>query len=343
MMGVLRHAAAYTQVRARLPGLLSSSDWGSLLEAQGVEGIARQLQGGAYGSELPEQAAALELRLKAKLAEETGAVATFHWGATRALLAAYARRFELANLKTVLRARHHGVPWERSVVVMIPLKRSSLPWRTLLEASSMEAVARLLEGTPFARPLLTVLEQHGDATPFRFEVALDLAYFQELVRRIERLTGRDGERARTFLGDWIEVENLEWAFRYRRLAGLTPEETVNYTLHRAFGAGLDAVRRVVMGSTVAEEAARLGYVIDSDAPEDEALAALERTAGQQRADAALRLFLGAPFDLGAPLALLALRETEVLDLITLIEGVAAGLSRGALTTRFLGPLRHGEA
>ncbi len=343
MMGVFRHAAAYAQVRARLPGLLSSSEWRSLLEEQGVEGIARRLEGGAYGSELPSQPAALELRLKATLAEETGAVATFHWGATRALLDAYARRFELANLKTVLRARHHGVPWARSVVVMTPLKRSSLPWRPLLEAPSMEAVARLLAGTPFARPLLTVLEQHGDAAPFRFEVALDLAYFQELVRRIERLTGRDGERARTFLGDWIEVENLEWAFRYRRLAGLTPEETVNYTLHRAFGAGLDAVRRVVMGSTVAEEAARLGYVIDGDAPEDEALAALERTAGQQRADAALHLFLGAPFDVGAPLALLTLRETEVLDLITLIEGVAAGLSKGALATRFLGPLRHGEA
>jgi V/A-type H+/Na+-transporting ATPase subunit C len=343
MMGVLRHAASHAQVRARLPGLLPPSGWRALLAERDVEGIARRLQGGAYGSALPEQPAALERHLKATLAEETNVVATFHWGATRALLATYARRFELANLKTVLRARHYGIPWERSAVVMIPLKRSALPWRALLEASSMEAVARMLEATPFARPLVTVLEQQGDAAPFRFEVALDLAYFQELVRRIERLTGRDGERARTFLGDWIEVENLAWAFRYRRLAGLTPEETVNYTLHRAFGAGLDAVRRVVMGSTVAEEATRLGYVIDSDAPEDEALAALERTAGQQRAEAALRVFLGAPFDVGATLALLTLRETEVLDLITLIEGVEAGLSQGALATRFLGPLRRGEA
>jgi len=342
MMGALRHAAAHAQVRARLPGLLDAPAWRSLLQQGDVEGIAERLQDGPYGSALPARPAALERRLTAALAEETRTAATFDWGATRALLVAYGRRFELANLKTVLRARHHDIPWERAAEFLTPLQRSRLPWRALLEAPTTEALARLLEGTPFGPPLHTVLEQQGDASPFRFEVALDLAYFQDLVRRIERLAGRDGRRARTFLGDWIEVENLSWAFRYRRLAGLTPEETINYTLHRAFHAGLDAVRRVVMGSTVAEEAMRLGlgYAVDADAPEDEALAALERAAGQRRADAAERLFLGAPFDVGAPLALLVLRETEVRDLVTLIEGVAGGLPRDALTVRFLGRARE---
>lgn len=344
MSGALLHAASHARTRARLPSLLSREAWSTLLQQSGVTGIAAVLSGaGAYQSGLPGEPGALERRLTAAWAEEVRALAAFVWGRPRALLVAYGRRFELANLKTVLRARHHGVAWSRTAVLLLPLPRSTLAWRALLEAPSIEALAQRLGGTPFARPLLTVLEQHGDAAPFRFEVALDLAYFQELVRRIERLSGRDGTRARTFLGEWIEVENLSWAFRYRRLAGLTPEETVNYTLHRAFRAGLDAVRRIVTGSTVAEEAARLGYLVDSGAPEDEALAALERAAGQRRADAARRLFLGAPFDVGAPLALLALRETELRDLITLVEGVNAGLSRGALTTRFIGHARSLEA
>ncbi len=343
MTGALRHAATHAQVRARLPGLLDVPAWRSLVLQESVEGVAQRLEDGAYGTGLPTRPAALQRRLTATLAEETHAAATFAWGATRSLLVAYGRRFELANLKTVLRARHHEVPWERGAAFLTPLRHTRLPWRALFEAPTTEAVARRLEGTPFGPPLLTVLEQHGDAAPFRFEVALDLAYFQDLVRRIERLGGRDGRRARTFVGDWIEVENLSWAFRYRRLAGLTPEETINYTLHRAFHAGLDAVRRVVTGSTVAEEAARLGYAIDPEAPEDEALAALERSAGQRRADAAEHLFLGAPFDVGAPLALLALRETEVRDLVTLIEGVAAGLRRDAVTVRFLGRARASRA
>lgn len=343
MMGVLRHAATHAQVRARLPGLLDTSQWNGLLQQPDVEGVAKLLQDGAYGNELPSGPAALERRLTAALAEETHAAAAFTWGTSHALLIGYGRRFELANLKTVLRARHHAVPWERAADLLIPLRHSALPWRALFEAPTTEALARRLEGTPFGPPLLTVLEQQGDASPFRFEVALDLAYFQDLVRRIGRLSGRDGRRAHTFLGEWIEVENLSWAFRYRRLAGLTSEETINYTLHRAFHAGLDAVRRVVTGSTVAQEASRLGYSVDAEAPEDQALAALERAAGQRRAEAAERLFLGAPFDVGAALALLVLRETEVRDLITLVEGVAAGLGRGALTTRFLGRARALEA
>lgn len=342
MTGALKHAALYAQVRSRHASLLSEAAWRELLAQGDVDAIVRRLEGGPYGSGLSRYPAELERQLHAALAAETLAVRVFEWGDTRAVLAAYGRRFELANLKTVLRARHHGLPPERGLAVMIPLPEPSLPWQALLDAPGMESLAAILGGTPYAGPLLAVLEQHGAAAPFTFEVALDLAYFQTLVRRIERLSGSDGRRARLFLGTWIAVENLSWAFRYRRLSGLTPEETVSYTLHRAFGAGLDAVRRVALGATVADEAARLGFSIDPDAPEDEALASLERAAEQSRADAAASLFAGTSFDLGAPLALLALRETEVRDLVTLVEGRAAGLESGALRARLLGPAARGS-
>jgi len=333
----MRHAAAHAQVRAIRAGLLDREDWKALLRQPDVPSIARLLRDSAYGPELPGDAAGLERGLDTHLAAETLRLSAFEWGATRALLDAHARRFELANLKTALRARFYALPEEVRESAMVPLPRTRLRWRALSEAPTMGAFARLLEGTPYAGPVNTVLEQKGEASAFAFEVALDLAYFQALVRRIHRLGGRDGRRARELLGSWIAVENLSWAFRYRSLSGLTPEETVNYTLHYAFGAGLEAVRRIVLGATVADEARRLGFTVDPDAPEDEALAGLERAAAEARAEQAARLFYGAPFDLGAPLALLTLREVEARDLVTLIEGRAAGLEDAALQARMLGP------
>ncbi|HKI56440.1 MAG TPA: V-type ATPase subunit [Trueperaceae bacterium] len=341
MIGAMRHAAVHAQVRARHATLLEPAAWRGLLQERDLRGIAARLRDTRYGPDLPDDAAGLERELDAALAAETLTVSTFAWGETRALLDAYARRFELANLKTALRARFYALPAETRDLAMIPLPRTRLRWRALSEAPSMEAFAGQLAGTPYARPVRTVLEQKGEASPFPFEVALDLAYFQTLVRRIQRLGGRDGRRARLLLGTWIAVENLSWAFRYRRLSGLTPEETVNYTLHSAFGAGLEAVRRVVLGATVAEEASRLGFTVDPDAPEDEAVAALERAADEARAEAAVTMFFGAPFDLGAPLALLTLREVEVRDLVTLIEGRSADLDDAALHARLLGPYARG--
>jgi len=343
VIGALRHAAAHAQARARRAGLITAAEWRSLLGEPDVAGVASRLDASVYGPDLSRDPPALERRLDARLAEETQRVAAFEWGLTRAVLGAYGRRFELANLKTVLRARFQRLEPERRDAALVPLPRSRLPWTRLAEAPSMQAFAALLDATPYARPLLSVLEQHEDASAFSFEVALDLAYFQTLVRRIGRLAGRDARRARTLLGSWIAVENLSWAFRYRSLSRLTPEETINYTLHSAFGAGLEAVRRVVLGATVADEAARLGYAIDRDAPEDEALASLERAAVEARADAAERLFAAAPFDLGAPLAVLALREVEVRDLVTLVEGRAAHLDDGAIAARLLSPAARAEA
>lgn len=337
MTGVLRHAATHAQVRAVRASLLGRAGWEALLEEPNVAGVARRLRDSAYGPDLPDDATELERALDGHIAAETLRLSAFQWGGTRALLDAHARRFELANLKTALRARFHALPAEVREPALIPIPRTRLPWRALSEAPSMEAFARLLEGTPYARPVRTVIEQKGEASAFAYEVALDLAHFQTLVRRVRRLGGRDGRRARELLGGWIAVENLSWAFRYRRLSGLAPEETLNYTLHSAFGAGLEAVRRVVSGATVAEEARRLGFTIDPDAPEDEALAGLERAAAEARADLAERIFYGAPFDLGAPLALLTLREVEARDLVTVIEGRAAGLDDAAVRARLLGP------
>ena len=343
MMGALRHAAGYAQSRARHASLLSGAGWAALLRESDVTAIAAHLGEGPYGPDLPAAPADLERRLKAALAAEVDALAALQWGEPKRLLTAYGRRFELENLKTLLRARHHGIPPERCEAVLVPLPRTVLDWEALLQAPSMQSVAELLAVTPYARPIRTVLDQHGEAPPFPFEVALDLAFFQTLVRRILRLQGADGRWARRFVGSWVAVENLSWAFRYRRLAGLTPEETVNYTLHRAFGAGLDAVRRVATGATVAEEAARLGFSIDPTVPEDEALVALERAARRQRTEAASRLFERAPFGLAAPLALLTLREAEVQDLVTVLEARTAGLGDNALADRLLSPASRLEA
>lgn len=342
MMGPFRHAASHAQARARHASLLGAETWRSLLSEETVEGVAGRL-GRALDTELPVAPALLERDLQQRLAAETHALAALQWGAPRRLLVSYARRFELANLKTLLRARHHAVTVERCEAMLIPLPHTVLPWRAVLAARSVEEVADLVSGTPYARPLRTVLEQQGEAPPFPLEVALDLDYLQTLVRRVLALSGADGRRARVFLGGWIAVENLSWAFRYRRLAGLTPEETVNYTLHRAFGAGLAAVRRVATGAGVADEAARLGYRIDPELPEESALPSLHRAALRRRFEAATRLFDRTVFDLGTVLALLALREAELADLVTLIEARAEGLGNEDVTARLVGPGRRREA
>ncbi len=336
MIGALRYAASHAQVRARRSSLLAPPAWRRLRATEGLEEVASRLDATRYGPGVPRSAAALGRHLKTSLAAEAAALAAPLWGLPQAAVRAYARRYEIANLKTVLRCHHFGIAPERGRLLLLALPASSVAWPQLLDAAGVAGVADALAGTAYERPLRTVLEQGAGATPFALEVALDLSYFQHLVAVLARLRGPDAAAARRTLGSWIAVENLSWAFRYRVLAGLTAEETINYTLHRAFGAGLEAMLRVATGATVAEEAARLGYEVDPSLPVDAALAALELTATRRRVAEAEAAFARGTMDLGCALAHLVLADAEARDIVALAEGRALGLDDASLAARFVG-------
>jgi V/A-type H+-transporting ATPase subunit C len=170
---------------------------------------------------------------------------------------------------------------------------------------------------------------------FYLEIALDLFYFQKLVRLIESQSGKDAADARRFLGRSIAVQNLLWAYRYRIYGRMTPEEIINFTLHRAFTAGLETVRRVALGSPLEVEAARLGFQITPGLSEVEGLTEIEVLAERERfryATAAIRRPL---FQLRGALAYLWLLEAEVRDLTMISEGKIAGLSSAEIGRRLV--------
>jgi V/A-type H+-transporting ATPase subunit C len=190
--------------------------------------------------------------------------------------------------------------------------------------------------SPFARPLEHAMERYRqEQRLFYLEIAVDLFYFQTLVQLIERQSGREAADARRFLGRWIAVQNLLWAYRYRIYGRMTPEEIINFTLHRAFGAGLDTIRRVALGSPLSVEAKRLGFQIPPGLSEVEGLTEIEILAERERfryATAAVRRPL---FQLRGALAYLWLLEAEVRDLSVIVEGKLTGFTSAEIGRRLV--------
>jgi len=264
------------------------------------------------------------------------AVARFLPRRSRELVAWYNERFTIENLKTVLRAVHYQLDRPRALSSLIPLGSTGWRWEALLEAGSVAAVIDQIRESPYARPLEHAMDRYRQAHRlFYLEIALDLFYFQELVRLIKSQSGADGTDARQFLGRWIAVQNLLWAYRYRIYGRMTPEEIINYTLHRAFSAGLDAVRRVVLGSQLTVEAQRLGFHVSPGLSEVEALTDIELQAERQRFQRATAIISRPMSRLGGVLGYLWLLEGEVHDLTVIIEGKTTGLSSAEIARRLL--------
>lgn len=335
-MSLFSYAAVQGNIRARLSRLLDRATWDRLLEARTLPDLVRIVAETAAGPELTLDGAIDAEHLRGEVAAAGATLVRFLPRASREVVAWYNRRFEIENLKTILRAVHYRLDPERARASLVPLRFSRWRWETLAEAGSIAAVIDEIRDSPYARPLENALERYQqERRLFYLEVAVDLFYFQQLVRLIESQTGQDAADARRFLGRWIAIQNLLWAYRYRIYGRMTPEEIVNYTLHQAFTAGLDTVRRIALGSPLATEAERLGFQIPADLSEVEALTEIEMLAARELFRLAAAATSRPLFHLGGVLAYLWLLDAEVRDLMLIVEGKAAGLSGPEIAQRMV--------
>lgn len=328
-MSALTYSAVQGNIRARVARLLDRAAWMRLLEAAtAAEVIALIEREHGVAARLPA--------LQGRIAASTHALVRFLPRSSREVVAWYNRRFEIENLKAILRAIHYDVDAMRARGALIPIEGSRLRWEDLLDARSIGAVIERLRGSPYARPLENAMERYQqEERLFPLEIALDLFYFQKLVRLMESLGRKEAAGARRFLGRSIAIQNLLWAYRYRIYGHMTPEQIINYTLHRAFEAGLDTVRRIALGAPLAAEAGRFGFEVPSGLSEVEALTEIEILAGRELWRRAIAAMSRPLFDLGGVLAYLWLLDAEVRDLMIVAEGKTMGLSGPEIARRMV--------
>ena len=317
-MSLLTYAAVQGNIRARLAGLIDRETWARLMQAET-----------ASAADVAPQV------LRGRIAATAQSLCRYLPHTSQELTAWYNRRFEIENLKAVLRAVHYRLNPKLAAASLVPLA-SGRRWQALMEAGSIGPVIDQLRDTPYARPLKNAMERYSqEQRLFHLEIALDLFYFQKLVQLIELQRGKDAAGARRFLGRSIEIQNFLWAYRYRIYGRMTPEEIINYTLHHAFHAGLDTVRRIALGSPLAVEAGRLGFEIPAGLSEVEALTEIELLAARELFLRATQAIQRPMFHLGGVLAYLWLLESEVRDLVMLAEGKAIGLSGPEIAQRMV--------
>lgn len=145
-------------------------------------------------------------------------------GAPRELLGYWAHRFELGNLKTIIRGKMAGQSQQTIEEQLLDMGTfTSLPIAELLQSDTMAELLRRLEQTPYAeiaRQARGMLE-HGEAL-FALDAALDRRYFAGLARRGSEIGSASGQLLRAIIGSIIDRVNLVWLLRYRFAYNLPP-------------------------------------------------------------------------------------------------------------------------
>jgi V/A-type H+-transporting ATPase subunit C len=332
---VSEYAAVHARVRGMYADMLAPETWSTLREAASYAALIEILKETAYGSHLgeiedenltPRRAV---YQIKKHLADAFDVLVPLVPRLARFLMIQLYRRYEVDNLKALMRGIERGTPWEQVRYVLFPLGSfTTLDAERLMEAEGVGATIERLRDTPYYDTLSHAIKRYtAEGSLFPLEVALDLDYWRTLWRDIDHLTGTDRAQARRIVGSLLDATNLMWAIRYRVNHHLSEEEIINYTLPFGYRVHDEDVRAIAAGADVAQVIARVYPDLEDvremlKEPQD-GLPQLEALLQRYVMKECRTAFIGYPFHVGIPVAYLILTEFEIQDLTVLVEAKAS--------------------
>jgi len=252
-------------------------------------------------------------------------------------------RFQLENIKVLMRGFLGRTPFEELQRHLVSLPHSlELDTPALARVESIEDFIELLPAGAPRNRLSEVAGSHRDEPrPFFLEAALDSGFFHELLARTRRITDTDSEVIKSLIFQEANIFQLmlgvRGKFHYDR-----PPESLRPL--RVAGGGSDEWFNALLAAPDILAAAKcvVGRVLDELPPEratgESATAdpaALEALAWKRFLRLANSAFRRSHMGLGAVVGYAGIRRVEVANLITLSEGIRAGMEPEKLRARLI--------
>jgi V/A-type H+/Na+-transporting ATPase subunit C len=294
-----------------------------MVDILGERGLPQLVAG--FGSHDP---LSLEQRIIAQTLDETRVLIRPLTGEARNFLIYWTARFEVSNIKTLLRGKMTG---ERPAVLLTRLTPMGsfgrLDTQDLAHAEDVGELLRRLEAGPYSgivRHVRRAFEQSHD--PFNLDASLDRGYYEGLARRAQPLEQCAGAGFRTLMAHMIDRINLVWLLRYRFNYNLPPAQVYfllvgsHYSLTGARLRELAALGNLeaVLAELPQDWRARLATA--SDIPGVYSM--MERTAAEH----ALKIMRSNTAAISRAFAYLILRERDLRSVRALLRGRHLGLA-----------------
>jgi len=173
-----------------------------------------------------QETRSLEQRIIAQVLDETRVLIRPLSGNARTFMTYWTARFEVSNVKTLLRSKMMGESPAAVLSQLTPMGVfGRLDNQDLAHAEDVGELLRRLEAGPYAgivRHARRAIELSHD--PFNLDAALDRGYYEGLIARGQPLEDSLGLPFRGLMANLIDRINLVWLLRYRFNYKLPPAQ-----------------------------------------------------------------------------------------------------------------------
>ncbi len=296
-----------------------------LAEIPRLEGFAGLLAQPMKGQ---ARSRAIENALIGTLLAELTLVLRAVGGEIRDFFQFWARRFELFNLKTLIRGKLHGLDpgaIEDNLYDLPPFTR--MPLAALLQAESIGELLRMLEPSPYgdiARQARLAFEARHEA--LYLDATIDRLYFGGLVKRAERLAERHRAPLRRLVRGLVDYQNLVWILRYRFAYDLGPAETYFILIPQGLRLDREQLQKLCSLPDFEAVIAALPPALRDALGAAGSAVQVERALEQRLRREAWEQLRHAPSAPARAFAYLVLREVDLKHIQVLIQGSTLGLA-----------------
>jgi V/A-type H+-transporting ATPase subunit C len=324
------------RVRAMHSRLLTPAQVDDLMGAASLAVLQQALASTPYAPDLHEALTrfdgvpAVDAMLARNLRRTTRSILTWADGAARRLIEVILVRWDVANLRVLVRGRHADRPPEEMLEALLPAGTlSEVVLREMAHQPDLVGVAAMLESVnhPLAAPIVQAVDEYATGKDLvTLEVAVDRAYIAWGMAQARR-RGANGAALRRVLQAEVDVANVKTALRLAN-AGDVDEET---RLRHFIPGGPLVTREVFRGLTAPAMRAqawkilrRSGFPI-KELPAD--LVAFEREIDLLMVKGLADHYRGDPLGLDIVIGYLARKSAEVANLRLIARGVLLGMAR----------------
>jgi V/A-type H+-transporting ATPase subunit C len=329
------------RVRAMRSRLLTPAQIEDMLALPSLQAFLQALAGTPYATDLQEALVrhegvrAVDAALARNLQRTTRSILGFADGAARRLITVLLLRWDLANLRAIIRGRHAGWAADKILEAVIPAGTlGEIALKEMAGVPTMGALAGTLEvvGHPLAEALAQGAADYAKTNdPLSIELRLDRGYAEYALRETR---GPGAAVVREMLTEEIDAVNVKTALRLAQAAaaasGLVLGKDDRLRFFVPGGRRLDERLFLALSSeqTQAQAWARLralGFPVKAP-PQD--LIAFERELDVRAANTlAARYVGGDPLGPDIVIGYLAMKSAEVANLRLIARAKFLGLAR----------------
>jgi len=333
----------YCNARARgmRSRLLKAQFLDQLMAAPDLSKVIQLLSETEYAPELEEQlihghtTAAVDEALKVNMVRTFNKVMSFVNGEAEDLLATLLGRWDLFNIKTIIRGKHMKLSAEEIEDSLFAVGQfSSVDLKALSREDDVRGVADTLVtwAVPYSEPLRAAMPEYMRTNDLSLlELALDKYYFEWAA---SRLTGRraNAQLARQLMGAQTDTINLLTVFRLQK-ADIEGMDVERFFLPGGLNVSRELFLQLTSLSDVDEVVDRLkrtpyGPQLDPvviNYIEENSISVFERALEDFVMRKALAAGRGEPLGVGILIGYLWAKQNEITNLRIIVKGKAVGM------------------